>query len=101
MSITNKIEELLKSYDVDYEKEYFKEDDTYEFRFVIGKKGIIVTHDKVKDKEEDCDGFMGGFDNEMGVASNLPLYRCMEDALLHMAIKIKEKIKETHYKGMQ
>lgn len=103
MPIVNRIEEMLKSYDVDYEKEYFEEDNSYEFWFEIGKKGMILAQDKEPNNNEpnNYDFFMGGFENEMGVKSDLSQYRSIEDALLHMSIIIKNKIKETHYKGIQ
>lgn len=101
MSITNKIEEILKSYNVDYEKEYFDDDKTTEFRFEIGKRGMIVTYDKTTNEPNDYDCFMGGFENEMGVKSDSGFYRCMEDALLDISIKIKNHIKKYHYKGIQ
>lgn len=101
MSIVKKVEELLNSYNVDYEKEYFDDDKTTEFRFVIGNEGIIVAYDKTTEEPDDYDCFMGGFNNELGVKSDSGLFRNIDDALLQMAFIIKNKIKKTHYKGMQ
>ena len=101
MAIVKRIEELLNSYNVDYEKEYFEEDKTTEFRFIIGKRGMIVAYDKTTNEENDVDGFMGGFDNEIGITSDYPIFHSIEDALLEMALMIKQKIKKYHYKGIQ